>query len=334
MFYASKPLKTIKKLVNRNAHLLIAMIPVSIYVVSYYLYELNGESSLTIKTLIVDVIKNHPLTPSYTFIEYKSRILWLSSSLLSIISYVIALIWSAIIFARCCRPAHLINLIVAGVAIISLNLMHLVKIDSNNAMYNNIFDTTYQSLRVCPLVSQSTLHMVYIVISLVNFLAAITPIFILIAISCSIAQPNETEKVHLKFFVERMNYLKQGIMIGSLILLFGIIHMDTWMQWPTAMIDESEFKSTVLSSLTATSQFWGIAFSMLLISLYAAAALYWRFRTRLFLIGSTPDIDISAWLDDNGFTFSWHKHVLQLSAMLTPFLAGSFSAGMGLLALN
>lgn len=119
-----------------------------------------------------------------------------------------------------------------------------------------------------------------------------------------------------------------------MILLFGIIHMDTWMQWPIAMFDDSEFKSVVLSSLNAISQFWGIVFSLLLISLYAAAALYWRYHTRIFINASMPDIEVSAWLDENGFTFSWHRHALQLSAMLTPFVAGSFSAGMDLLSLN
>jgi hypothetical protein len=319
-----------KKFINRNTYLLIALIPVSIYVVSYYLFELNAESSLTIKTMIVEAIKKNPVTPSYAFIEYKSRILWLSSSLLSITAYGIALTWSAIIFACCCRRAHLI-LIAAGLVIVTMTLMQLGKSDS--AMYNNIFDTTYQALNVCPLISQATLSKVYLVISTINLLAAITPVFILMAISCSIALPHEKE-MNLVLFVERMNYLKQGIMIGSLILLFGIIHMDTWMQWPTAMLKESELKNAVLTSLSAISQFWGIAFSLLLISLYTAAALYWRYCTCVFLITSKPDIEVSTWLDNNGFTFSWHKHALQLSAMLTPFLAGSLGAGVGLLSLN
>jgi hypothetical protein len=324
-----------KEFINRNAYLLIALIPVSIYVVSYYLFELNAETSLTIKTLIVEAIRNHPITPSYTFIEYKSRILWLSSSLLSIIAYGIALTWSAIIFIRCCRRDYWVNLIVVGLAIITMTLIQIGKSDSASAMYNNIFDTTYQALKVCPLVSQATLNKVYTVISTINLLAAVTPVFILMAISCLIALPPENEKAgSLVLFAEHMNYLKQGIMIGSLVLLFGIIHMDTWMQWPIAMLEDSEFKTAVLASLTAISQFWGIAFSLLLFSLYAAAALYWRHRTRIFLSASEPDIEVSTWLDNHGFTFSWHKHALQLSAMLTPFLAGSFNTGMELLSLN
>jgi hypothetical protein len=159
------------------------------------------------------------------------------------------------------------------------------------------------------------------------------PVFILIAISCAIALPTETEYVDLKCFAERMNYLKQGIMIGSLVLLFGLIHMDACMQWPVELID-ADIKEKVQSSLVVISQFWGIAYSSILISFYAAAALYWRYRTILYLIQASPQTDISAWLDDNGFVFSWHKHVLQVGTMLTPFLASSLWTGLDSLSLN
>ncbi|WP_374089481.1 hypothetical protein [Methylomicrobium lacus] len=327
-------MELMKKLINRNAHLLIAMVPVLIYFVSCFLFELNGKSSLTIKNLIVDEVKKHPSTISYAFIEYKSQILWLSSSLLSIIAYGVALIWSSIIFARCCRPAHSIHLLVAGTAIISFNLLLLIKADSTNAIYNHIFDTTYQALRVCPLISLTMLNMVHHVILLINLLATVAPVFILIAISCAIASPTDTENLDLKFFVDRMNYLKQGIMIGSLILLFGLIHMDVWMQWPVELIEAPDIKDKVQSSLVVISQFWGIAYSLILISFYATAVYFWRYRTSLYLVLSSPQTDISAWLDDNGFTFSWHKHVLQIGTMLTPFLAGSLRTGLDLLPLN
>lgn len=327
-------MRIIRKFINRNAHLLVVMVPVLIYLVSCFLFELNGKSSLTIKDVIVEEVKHHPLTPSYTFIEYKSQMLWLSGSLLSIIAYGVALVWGLIIYARCCRPSHSIKLIVTGIGIISLNLLLLIKVDSTSAIYNHIFDTTYQALKVCPLVSLSTLNMVYSIISTINLLATVAPVFILIAISCAIAAPTEAENADLKFFVDRMDYLKQGITIGSVILLFGLIHMDVWMQWPVALLEASAIKDTVQSSLVAISQFWGIAYSLMLLSLYVTGALYWRYRTTLYLLQSSPQIDIRAWLDENGFSFSWHKHVLQIGTTLAPFIAGSLRTGLDLLSLN
>jgi hypothetical protein len=131
-----------------------------------------------------------------------------------------------------------------------------------------------------------------------------------------------------------MNYLNQGIMIGSMVMLFGIIHMDAWMQWPIAMFTESELKKIALNVFAAISQYWGISFTLLLVCLYASAAIYWQRQTRSALLAIKPDTEITEWLEDNGFTISWQKHALQLSSMLTPLLAGSFSAGKELLSLG
>jgi hypothetical protein len=201
-------------------------------------------------------------------------------------------------------------------------------------MYNNIFDTTYHALKVSALISHALLQKISIIISTINVLAAVTPVFILIAICSTISTPTEMDVLKLEFFIKRMTYMKQGMMVGTIVLLFGIIHMVAWMQWPTAMLEESELKKAALNSFAAISQYWGISFSLLLICLYAAAAIYWQAQTRAALISMQTNIDIPKWLEDNGFTISWQKHALQLSAMLTPFLAGSFSAGMELFSLH
>jgi len=323
-----------KDLLNRHAYILIALVPVTIYIVSYCLFEINAESSLKIKTMIVEAIKEHTPSPVSTIIEYKSRILWLSSSLLSITAYFIALTWSIIIVRRCCRNSHLIQMAGIGLAIMILALLQIDWADSKSAMYNNIFDTTYQALKASTLITQFLLQKVFIIISTINVLAAVTPVFILTAICSTIYTPIEAGVPQPEFFIKRMNYLNQGIMIGSMVLLFGIIHMDAWMQWPTAMLDETILKKAALNSFSAVSQYWGISFTLLLICLYASAAIYWRAQTRAALIAMQSDIDVPKWLEDNGFNISWREHALQLSTMLTPFLAGSFSVGKELLSLN
>lgn len=322
-----------KDLLNRNAYILIALVPVAIYIMSYCLFEINAASSLKIKTMIVEAIKEHGVSPTSTIIEYKSRILWLSSSLLSITAYLIALTWSVLIVRRCCRRINLIKLAVVGLAIMTLTLLQIGRANSESAMFNTIFDTTYQALKVSPLITESFLQKVLIIINTINVLAAVTPVFILIAICSTISSPIEEGVPKLEFFIKRMNYLNQGIMIGSAVLLFGIIHMDAWMQWPTSMFDEEAVLNKVaVNAFAAISQYWGISFTLLLVCLYSSAAIYWQAQTRVALIAMESDIDISQYLEDNGFTVSWQKHALQLGAMLTPFLAGSFSvAGRDLL---
>jgi hypothetical protein len=323
-----------KDILNRHAYIFITLIPVAIYILSYYLFEINAASSLKIKTMLVAAIRGHEVSPASTIMEYQSRILWLSSSLLSITAYLIALTWSVLTIRRCCCRIHLINLAVVGLAIMVLSLLQIGRADSGSAMYNTIFDTTYQALKLSALITESLLHKVFFIISIINVLAAVTPVFILIAICSTISTPIETGLPKLEFFIKRVNYQKQGILVGSIVLFFGIIHMVAWMQWPVAMFEETELKKAALDFFAAISQFWGISFSLLLICLYAVAAIYWQAQTRAALIALHSDVDITKWLDDNGFTISWQKHALQLSAILTPFLAGSFSGGRELFSLN
>ena len=137
-----------KALLHRNAHIFIALISVLIYKMSYCLFEINGASSLTVKIMIVEAIRGHGVSPFSTLAEYKSRIIWLSSSLLSITAYLVALTWSVFIIRRCCHRIHLIKLVALGLPVMTLTLLQISSADAESAMYNNIFDTTYQSLKV------------------------------------------------------------------------------------------------------------------------------------------------------------------------------------------
>ncbi|NOU13940.1 MAG: hypothetical protein HOO92_08265 [Methylococcaceae bacterium] len=323
-----------KGLLIRYAYILITLIPVSIYLMSFCLFEINSESSLKIKTMIVESVSGHQATPALMIIEYKARVLWLSSSLLSITAYLIALTWSVVTVNRCCQKSHLTKMSIIGFAILSLTLLQIGRADSESAMYNSIFDTTYHALKVSTLITHLLLDKIFIIINIVNVLAAVTPVFILIAICSTISTPIEMSAQKPEFFMKRMTYMKQGIMVGSIVLLFGIIHMVAWMQWPAAMLEESELKKAALNAFAAISQYWGITFSLLLICLYAAAAIYWQAQVKAILLITQADIDINKWMEDNGFTVSWQKHVLQLSAMLTPFLAGSFSSGIEMLTMH
>ena len=254
-----------KGLIDRNAYIIIIFVPTAIYILSYCLFEINAESSLKIKTMILEAIRNHHETNVSMVIEYKLRILWFSSSLLLIIANLIALTWSVAIVCRCYYRNLLIKFSVVGLPILTLALMQIANADSESAMYNNIFDTTYQSLKISTLTSQISIKKVYTIITSINILATITPVFIMFAICSSISMPTESGTPKLEFFIKRMNYLNQGIMIGSAVLLSGIIHMIAWMQWPIAMLGKTDLKNAALNAIATICQYWGISCSLSLI---------------------------------------------------------------------
>ena len=323
-----------KKLIDQDAYLLIGLIAVLIQIVSHALFEVNADSSLRIKTIILTIIEKEPITTLNTINEYKARLLWLGSSLLSIAAYVIALVWSIATVYRCCQSQDLYKIMGLGVAVGSLNLWSILTADYHSAMFNNVFSTTFEALKVSPLIGELLLGKVFVIIAIINVLAAITPVVILMAICSVITLPSANDERNLTFFVERIKRLEQGIIIGSMIMLFGIIHMTAWTQWPIAILDETVLKKSILATFVATCQYWGVAFSLLLFSLYACTLIYWRSQVRLVLRYTHPDIDASQWLQENGFNLSWQKHISQIAAMLTPMLAGLSSNGMNLLSLH
>lgn len=327
-------LSDIKNLYNNNAYLFIGLVAVLIQIVSYGLFEINADSSLNIKTIILNHLEKFPITHIVAFNEYKARILWLSSCLISITAYIIAVVWSVVIIYRCRQRQHLFKIISLGIGLCVMNLWRISTATEHNAMFNNIFSTTYEALASSQLISAVLLGKVFTVIVTINVLAAITPVVILMAICSAITLPSETSERTLAFFTQRVNYLEQGIVIGSMIMLFGIIHMAAWTQWPITILEESPFKKSVLTVLSAIYQFWGVAFSLLLFSLYASAKIYWRSQVCLLLQHSHPDIDAASWLQGNGFNLSWQKHIPQISAMLTPLLAGLSNSGINLMSLH
>lgn len=312
---------------NRNAYILIGLIPVLIYCLSCFLFETNAESSVQIKKLILDAVAKTTVSPVIIVTEYKARVLWQCSSLLMITAYLGAIFWSNSILRKCCLSrVNIIKIIAMGCVIVSLLFLQIAQADSSSAMYNTIFSTTYEALSTATFISHSFLQEVYIVITAINFLAAVTPVFILISV-CSIFSVAEQQAIPtIDYFVERMGYLKQGVAVGSSVLLFGIIHMTAWMQWPAALFEETSFSKALLASIAAFSQFWGITFTLLLISFYIPAAVYLRVRVQPVLDKLSTTQDRQKWLEENGFTISFQKHALQLGMMLTPLLAGSFNA--------
>lgn len=213
-----------------------------------------------------------------------------------------------------------------GLVIVTLTLLQIIHADHNSAMYNAIFSTTYEALDASSLFSESFQYKVYILINLINFLAALTPVFILVAVCSTISIAEELNPSNLDFYIDRMNYLKQGTTAGSIILLFGIIHMASWMQWPETLFIDADLNKVFSFYISANSQFWGITFTLLLISLYVSAAAFLRAHVQSELNSLPSHLERQKWLQDNGFSISFQKHALQLGMMLTPSIAGSLSS--------
>jgi hypothetical protein len=291
------------------------------------LFETNDDTVLQIKRLLLVNVTNVMATPALMIAEYKARILWQCSSLLSICVYVVAIIWSCSLMFCCCRSGKQIKrIIIMGTIIVSLTLLQIIQADSGNAMYDAIFSSTFDALGASPLIAEEFHHQVHVVINLINLLAAMTPVFILVAVCSTFSIDDRDGQPDIHFIVKRINYLKQGVALGSIVLLFGIIHMVAWMQWPKALLGESAFTNPYMNFVHANSQYWGLTFTMLLLSLYIAATLALQTRVEDAVESLSDSASKQKWLNNNQFMVTFQKHALQLGMMLMPTLAGSFDS--------
>lgn len=299
-----------------------------VYCLSCLLFEANDDTALQVKKLLLANISKTAPTATMVMQEYKARILWQCSSLLSICAYFAAMAWSCSLFYRCCQSgAQSKTIIVMGLAIVSLTVLQMVQADAGSALYIGIYRTTYDALGASPLIADDFHRQVYLVINLINLLAAMAPVFILVAVCGTFSIAAHHGEPDLQLIAERQDYLKQGVAAGSIVLLFGIIHMVAWLQWPKALMGENSSFAKVFANYShANSQFWGLTFTLLLLSIYFAATLALQIRMKDMLESMLESPAKQKWLMTNNFTVNIQKHAFQLGMILMPSLAGSLDS--------
>lgn len=321
-----------KRILYQHGALLIGLAPVLVYCLSCFLFEGNADSALQVKKILLANVSKAAVTPALLVAEYKARILWQCSSLLSISAYLAAIFWSCTLLYRCSKSgAETLKVIVMGAVIVSLTLFQIIQADSHSAMYTAIYSSTYDALGASPVIADGFRHQVFLIINMINLLAAMAPAFILVAVCATFSLDEDSAEPDIHLIIERFDYLKQGVAAGSIILLFGIIHMAAWMQWPKALLGETAFAKVFMAYVHANSQYWGVTFTLLLLSIYIAAAVALKARAEDAL-KTFPDAQArQKWLNDNSLTMTFQKHAVQLGMMLMPTLAGSLDSVFELL---
>lgn len=317
-----------KRLFYQHGALIIGLTPVVVYCLSCLLFEANDDSVVKIKELLLANVSKTMPTAAMRILEYKARVLWQCSSLLSLCAYTAAMVWSCSILYRCCQSgAQSKTILSMGMAIVCLTLLQIVLADTDSALYIAIYSTTYDALGVSPLIADEFHRQVFWVINLINLLSAMAPVFILVAICATFSIADHRADPDIHFIAERLDYLKQGVAAGSIVLLFGIIHMVAWLQWPNALLGENSTFAKVFTSYShANSQFWGLTFTLLLLSIYIAATVALQTRVEDALDSMPDSAAKQRWLMTNNVTMTFQKHAIQLGMMLMPTLAGSMNS--------
>ena len=105
--------------------------------------------------------------------------------------------------------------------------------------------------------------------------------------------------------------------------------MGAWLRWPAALIADKDAHEAVLGTALAITLFWGVTFTLMLVSTYLPAALVLARRAADLLQQTSAQRSVpepQAWLKDNGLFLSLQDHFPQFGLMLAPLLASPLSA--------
>ncbi len=172
-----------------------------------------------------EMIKTSLLTnqsaDSLLFLEFKTRLQWMSSVLLYLFISISFFIFLWIIISK--TPGYYIfSLAVLFIFISALELSYLIAITPSSSPLNQIFRFTFNLLNASNLYSLNTLTLIHLTLDFINFLTIIVvPLSTLTA--CLIIKNKIENSTQL---YEQTETLKNFVKGASAMMIAGLIHMQ------------------------------------------------------------------------------------------------------------
>ncbi|UVT15661.1 MAG: hypothetical protein H8K04_17945 [Nitrospira sp.] len=318
--------------------LLLIIPPVCILLLSTSLFEFSSN-------ITVDNFHNltsglmHPtaapseqvFNPTHFLVEVKSRYIWLTTVVVALVAGVYALILCGLIIYQSHPRPRLLVITGIGIVFASIGVVFIWALDERHALYRAVFSFSYDNLRQAGphRISEDLLRYIMAVVSTVNVQAMVVPVVALLAACSTLAPPRTGKQLNPEFCASQMKRLKEVLTAASAILVAGVLHMGAWLRWPAALMSGKEAHEAVLGAALAITLFWGVTFTLMLVSTYLPAALLLAKRAQALLQESPSKQAVpepEQWLKDHGLFLSLQDHFPQFGLMLAPLLASPLSS--------
>jgi len=269
--------------------------------------------------------------PTYFLVEVKSRYIWLTTVVVALVAGLYAFIVCGMIIYQSHPKPRLLVVTAVGVFFASIGLAFIWALDETHALYRAIFSFSYDNLRQAgpQRISGDLLRYAMIVVSIVNVQALVVPVVALLAACSTLAPPTDGVRPNPEFYALQMKRLKEVLTAASAILVGGVLHMGAWLRWPAALIADKDAHEALLGTALAITLFWGVTFTLMLVSTYLPAALLLANRAQALLQESPANQSVpepEQWLKDHGLFLSLQDHFPQFGLMLAPLLASPLSS--------
>jgi len=269
--------------------------------------------------------------PTHFLVEVKSRYIWLTTVVVALVAGLYAFIVCGMIIYQAHPRPRLVVVTAVGIFLASMGLVFLWALDETHALYRAVFSFSYDNLRQAgpQRISPDLLRYAMIVVSIVNVQAMVVPVVALLAACSTLAPPSSGDKPNPEFCAMQLTRLKEVLTAASAILVAGVLHMGAWLRWPAALIADKAAHEAVLGAALAITLFWGVSFTLMLVSTYLPAAFLLAKRAQALLQDSSHKESVSApeeWLKEHGLFLSLQDHFPQFGLMLAPLLASPLSS--------
>lgn len=313
---------------------LIWMTAYVINFMSHSLFDLNTSSSLDLKSIILDTLTREEITNLSKAREYRLRIYWEASVLGSLVAYLIACLWGIRTYLQCIGMTLRHPIILIGILTIASELLRIGTSGEASAGFNTIFCTTYEALEYSPYVTPDFMRQVTFLIKLINVLAVSSPGILMMGICAALTVPDIHKQLSLNFLIERDSTIDQSVIIGSFMMLMGLVHMGCWMDWPVGIWASSDLKTTVMALTASVYEYWGICFSILLLLVYGGSKWVWKTIVMDVLSTHHPDIDPESFITDHDLGFRIRRHLPHAIAIVLPVLSSLGGSGSSIFTMH
>lgn len=272
-----------------------------------------------------------PFDPSHFLVEVKSRYIWLTSVVVALVAGIYALILCGTIIYQSHPRPRLLAVTALGIFFALVGVTFIWSLDETDALYRAVFSFSYDNLRQAgpQRISEDLLRYAMVVVSIVNVQFVVVPVVTLLAACSTLAPPITGNRPDPEFCAVQMKRLKEVLTAASAILVAGILHMGAWLRWPAALVADKNAHEAMLGAALAITLFWGVTFTLMLVSAYLPAALLLAKRAQALLQDSPSPQSVPVpeeWLKEHGLFLSLQDHLPQFGLMLAPLLASPLSS--------
>lgn len=204
----------------------------------------------------------------------KARLLWVTSVIVYFFTTIGFGIFIWNILRNSITKSTLIVFIILAATIFIVETNYLLNADPSESPTASIFRFTFDSLSVSGLFTTNQLFLVHRTLDAINLIALLIVPSGVIAGCCIMHKIPITPDKQAEYYLGCSEQLKKLIAGSSTVMVIGIIHMQLWLNWPLAFLDESKEIVQLKVVTQLVCQYWGVSYSLIIASLYLPAASY------------------------------------------------------------